>query len=118
MDQPKVKLLKLNIRLVVVAIVLGVVVAVALYMVQYLSVPKVIKPSHPFLGITYSSTSEGAYIQKVTAGSAAEKAGIRAGDIVTRVDGENVDSISKISQTVAAKKVSWLMDVGRVEVIQ
>lgn len=104
MDHPKISLLKLNIKSIVAAIILGVIVASALYVVQNSSVPAAVK-LQPFLGITYSSNQEGAYIKKVTVGSAAEKAGLRAGDIVTKIDGQNVDSASKISQTIATKKV-------------
>lgn len=71
--------------------------------------------SHPFLGISYKfigrdaaimyEVPPGAYIQDVIADSGADKAGIKVGDIITKVDGQNVDSESKIPQTISTKKV-------------
>jgi putative serine protease PepD len=44
------------------------------------------KVSHPFLGVSVSdATSGGAQIQTVEAGGPADKAGIKAGDVVTKV---------------------------------
>ncbi|MBI2338555.1 trypsin-like peptidase domain-containing protein [Candidatus Daviesbacteria bacterium] len=71
--------------------------------------------SRPFLGISYRFISkdvaimnevpQGAYIQEVVADSSADKAGIEQGDIITKIDGESVDSESKISQAIAGKKI-------------
>ncbi len=71
--------------------------------------------SRPFLGISYRFISkdvaimnevpQGAYIQDVVPNSSADKAGIRQGDIITKVDGQSVDSESKISQIIANKKI-------------
>lgn len=71
--------------------------------------------SRPFLGVRYSFVSkdvallnnvpQGAYIEEVVSGSPAEKAGIQAGDIITKIDGQTVDSDTKISDTIGAKKV-------------
>lgn len=70
--------------------------------------------SRPFLGIRYAFLSkeaaaqrqlvQGAMIQEVIAGSSADKAGIRPGDIITKVDGQAVEDDTKISQTIASKK--------------
>lgn len=71
--------------------------------------------SRPFLGIRYRFISkdvailndvpQGAYIQEVVEDSAASKAGIEAGDIITKVDGQSVDSETKISQAITNKKI-------------
>lgn len=71
--------------------------------------------SRPFLGISYRFISkdvaimnevpQGAYIQEVVPGSAADKAGIKDGDIITKVDGQTVDSEAKISGIIAGKKI-------------
>lgn len=65
-------------------------------------------PSHAQLGITMTnvnetnakqygwSVSEGAYVSGVTAGSAAEKAGMKVGDIITKCDGEKVSTTSDV----------------------
>lgn len=103
MDQPKIKLLKLNIRSIVVAIIFGVIVAAVIYMIQNFSIPVVVK-SRPFLGIDYYFISQGAEVRNVSTNSAAEKAGIRAGDVISKVDGQDVDSASKILKIMAGKK--------------
>ncbi len=55
----------------------------------------------PYVGVTLSTTnaaeaakygrSGGAYVRSVVAGSAADKAGLKKGDIITAVDGEEID---------------------------
>ncbi|OGE62617.1 hypothetical protein A2964_02505 [Candidatus Daviesbacteria bacterium RIFCSPLOWO2_01_FULL_40_27] len=71
--------------------------------------------SRPFLGISYRFISkdvailnevpQGAYIQEVVVDSSADKAGIETGDIITKIDGQAVDSEKKISETIASKKI-------------
>ncbi|KKR81335.1 MAG: HtrA2 peptidase [Candidatus Daviesbacteria bacterium GW2011_GWA1_41_61] len=70
--------------------------------------------SRPFLGIRYRFISkdlailnelpQGAYIQEVVENSSASKAGVQTGDIITKVDGQAVDSETKISEVIAGKK--------------
>lgn len=71
--------------------------------------------SRPFLGIRYrfiakdvailNDVPQGAFVQEVVAGSAASKAGVQEGDIITQVDGQSVDSENKISEAIASKKM-------------
>lgn len=71
--------------------------------------------SRPFLGISYRFISkdvaimnevpQGVYIQNVVADSSADEAGIAVGDIITKVDGQTVDSETKISQAISSKKI-------------
>ena len=71
--------------------------------------------SRPFLGIQYKYVSkdvailyeypEGAYVQEVIESSAAEKAGVKPGDIITKIDDQIVDSDSKISSIIASKNI-------------
>lgn len=71
--------------------------------------------SRPFLGVRYRFISrdvallnevpQGAYIQDVVDGSPADKAGIRPGDIITKIDGKSIDSESSIPETIAAKNI-------------
>ncbi len=59
--------------------------------------------SKPFLGVSYNMISrdaallnevpQGAYVAEVVAGSGADKAGIRAGDIITKVEGVAVSEL-------------------------
>lgn len=65
-------------------------------------------PSHAQLGITMTnvnesnskqygwSVSEGAYVSGVNAGSSAEKAGLKVGDIIVKVDGEKISTTSDV----------------------
>ncbi|HPU12704.1 MAG TPA: trypsin-like peptidase domain-containing protein [Aeromicrobium sp.] len=62
---------------------------------------------HPQIGITVSSatsddkiTTVGAKISEVTAGGAGEKAGLKSGDIVTKVDGNPVASNEALIATI------------------
>ncbi len=71
--------------------------------------------NRPFLGITYRLISkdlaiineipEGAYIQTVVADSAASKAGLRRGDIITRIDGQRITEDNQLSTIISKKKV-------------
>lgn len=68
-----------------------------------------------YLGVSYrlitrdlallNEVPQGAYIQEVLAGSPAEKAGIQAGDIITKIDGQQVNSDTKVSEVIQKKKV-------------
>ncbi len=69
----------------------------------------------PFLGVTYSVITrevailnelpEGIYIEAVTTGSAADKAGLKEGDIITSIDGQKLDKDKQLSEIVRTKKV-------------
>ena len=72
--------------------------------------------SKPFLGVEYqmipqqtaimNNVPQGAYVVSVVAGSSAEKAGIMAGDIITKIDGQDVNQADKeIGKIVSGKKV-------------
>lgn len=71
--------------------------------------------SRPFLGIRYRFISkdvailnelpQGAYVQEVVEGSAAQKGGVVDGDIITKIDGQNVDVEGKISEVIASKNI-------------
>jgi len=70
--------------------------------------------SRPVLGVRYRFISldsallydvpRGAYIQDVIPGSAAEKAGIRVGEIITKINGQGITEESTVSQVIASKK--------------
>ncbi|HYY97079.1 MAG TPA: PDZ domain-containing protein, partial [Pyrinomonadaceae bacterium] len=51
----------------------------------------------------YFGVSHGVLISSVEAGSPAEKAGLRAGDIVTEAEGKQVDDASDLARAVGAK---------------
>lgn len=72
--------------------------------------------NRPYLGVAYQIISkdlallnevpEGAYVRQVVADSAAEKAGIKKGDIITKIDGEKIEAKkTELAQIIAKKKV-------------
>lgn len=82
------------------------------------------KFERPFLGVKYkmitkdlaliNEVPEGAYVQEVVDGSAADRAGIKAEDIITKFDGKKVtEKDGGLAQIIAGKKVG---DQSSVEV--
>ena len=72
--------------------------------------------NRPFLGIVYQMVSrdaairnelpEGAYVTRVVEGGAAEKAGIKRGDIITKIDGKRLEEDENtLASIIANKKV-------------
>ncbi len=72
------------------------------------------KISRAYLGVSYrlitkdlaklNDVPEGAYIQEILKGSPAEKAGLQTADIITKIDGKSIDSETKLSEIIQAKK--------------
>jgi serine protease Do len=70
--------------------------------------------SRPFLGVEYqmipqqtaimNNVPQGAYVVNVVNGSPAENAGMQDGDIITKIDGQNVND-KDIGKIIAGKKV-------------
>jgi S1-C subfamily serine protease len=72
---------------------------------------------HPYLGVEYVSidsqlqalqnlpVDQGALVKKVTSGSPADKAGIKAGDIIVTVGGQSIDSDNTLFGLLAKHKV-------------
>lgn len=71
--------------------------------------------SRPYLGIRYRFISrdvailnevpQGAYIQEIIEGSPAEKAGIKNGDIITKIDGKTITEESMVSGAISSKSI-------------
>lgn len=70
------------------------------------------KVSHGLLGALVTdakhsqasaSFSVGAEVKELTAGGPAEKAGLKAGDIITKCDGETIDNASALTAAIRAK---------------
>jgi putative serine protease PepD len=62
---------------------------------------------HPYLGVQSASdptNPNGAEVQSVVPGGAAERAGLRKGDLIKAVDGQPVQDPSQLSSAIDAKK--------------
>ncbi len=57
-----------------------------------------------FLGVTTEKTNDGAKIEEISKGSAAEKAGLKKGDIITKVDEEKITGPETLSDIIGFKK--------------
>ena len=85
----------------------------------------VIPSLHPRLGIDAEDLSgqlgnffgvpdgEGVLVRSVSAGSAAEKGGLKAGDVITKFDGERIRSLGELREKVAAKGETATLTVTR-----
>ena len=58
----------------------------------------------PWLGVTSDPNADNAKVGRVSENSPAAKAGIKAGDIITRFDGKNINSFQDLSRLVKQKK--------------
>lgn len=77
--------------------------------------------SRPFLGIRYRFISrdvailnevpQGAFIQELVEGGPAQKAGVEAGDIITKINGEAVDNENKIAETIQKGSIGQRLEL-------
>jgi len=58
----------------------------------------------PFLGVTTEDADHGVKVVEVVPNSAAEKAGLKEGDIITKINDEEIDNPEKLSDVVASFK--------------
>ncbi|HSX09360.1 MAG TPA: trypsin-like peptidase domain-containing protein [Candidatus Saccharimonadales bacterium] len=69
----------------------------------------------PFLGVSYTMLSknlavlnnlpQGAYVQDVQQGSPADNAGIQQGDVITKIDGQQIDDNNTLASVISKDKV-------------
>ena len=62
-------------------------------------------PTHARLGVTVSDVSgkslnQGGQLQSIESGGAGDKAGLKKGDVITKVDGEVVDGSESLVATI------------------
>jgi putative serine protease PepD len=62
------------------------------------------KAQHALLGVTVKTVSTGVQIGSVSSGSAADSAGLKAGDVVTAVDGTKVVTAENLRAIIAGHK--------------
>ncbi|MCL5288369.1 MAG: PDZ domain-containing protein [Acidobacteria bacterium] len=55
---------------------------------------------------------EGILVREVNSGSPAEKAGMKAGDVITKIDGDKVRSLSEMREKLRAKREQKAISVG------
>jgi len=62
-------------------------------------------PQHAYLGLQTQATQNGtgAQIAETTAGGPSEKAGLKAGDVVKKVDGQTITSPDDVAQSISDK---------------
>jgi serine protease Do len=65
----------------------------------------------PFLGVTTDEAEGGAKITAVTKNSAAEKAGLMKGDIITKINNEKVSDHSDVSRAIGKLKAEEKVDI-------
>jgi len=63
-----------------------------------------VSSSRTFLGVTTDEDDKGARITDVTENSAAAKAGLKEGDIITRLDDTKIENQSQLSKAVTSHK--------------
>jgi len=65
------------------------------------------KVEHAYLGIRVGDApSSGAVVSSVVSGSPADKAGLKAGDVITAIDGASIASADDLTAAVGAHKPS------------
>ena len=62
------------------------------------------KVEHPLLGVRVGSAANGASVATVESGSGAANAGIKAGDVITAVDGTQITSAEQLRAIIAAHR--------------
>jgi putative serine protease PepD len=61
------------------------------------------KPKQTVLGVKVESTEQGARISEITSGGAAEKAGLKAGDVITKFGDRRIDESDTLVAAVRSK---------------
>lgn len=77
--------------------------------------------SRPYVGIRYqfitrdvailNELPQGAYVRELVKNGPAEKAGVRVGDVVTKMNGQSIDKDTKISEIVSKSSVGSKIDI-------
>jgi S1-C subfamily serine protease len=64
----------------------------------------VVNSGRPYLGVEIGDTGNGVYVGKVTAGSPAAKAGLKAGDVIVAIDGKATPTSDDLGTVLAGDK--------------
>jgi putative serine protease PepD len=82
------------------------------------------KVAHPLLGVQIADANgTGATITKVTSGSPAESAGLKAGDVITALDSQTITSAADLSAAVSSATVGQKVSItinrgGAIQTVQ
>jgi putative serine protease PepD len=60
------------------------------------------KAEHAYLGVSLSSSASNALVAEVRSGTPAERAGLKAGDVVTALDGKSIASTGELESAIGA----------------
>jgi len=68
-------------------------------------VPRRLAPKQAYIGVQLERLFDGLRIVRVVEGSAADKAGLRADDVIVKVDGRRMVDVAELLRTVSSHKV-------------
>jgi membrane-associated protease RseP (regulator of RpoE activity) len=68
-------------------------------------VPVVLPPRHAYLGVRVAGQTDGLQIAQLVPGSGADKAGLKAGDVIVRLDGARVIEAADLVATIDKRQV-------------
>ncbi|MCR6721684.1 MAG: PDZ domain-containing protein [Chitinophagaceae bacterium] len=71
---------------------------------QYLALGSMFNENRAMLGVTTEKTANGVEVQEVTKESAAEKIGLKKGDIIKKVDDKKIEESDDLSNIIREKK--------------
>ena len=62
------------------------------------------KAQHAYLGVRLDSTATNARLAQVVQGTPAAEAGLKAGDVITAIDGNDVSTIDGVQSAISSKQ--------------
>lgn len=74
--------------------------------------PSQISEKRASLGIRIQDAEKGVEIVEIMPNSAAEKAGLKVGDIITKINGKNIKNAQELSETIAKMKPNDEVDIA------
>ena len=60
--------------------------------------------THSYIGVQASPAPNGLFLEAVSAGGPAANAGLRVGDVITKIDGTNATTVSQLIAVTLTKK--------------
>ena len=66
----------------------------------------------PFLGVVIETHEAGVKITEITKGAAAEAAGLKAGDVIKEIQGQQIASVEALQSAIRSQKIGETIKVG------